>query len=226
MNSPDFFAIVRSFMGIAHSRPKDAMVQIMPGEDRPRRRFSQPEEETNEVPVIGEDPDAVARSRTSLKRERVNNETALAELAQELASLNEEIWSFLGIPEPTLDTLRDARKIKTHGARARHLRLVRATLRNSDWMALRRRLDLRKMGILVAAPVDERVSEWCEQLLIQGDPALARFMEEFPTADRKRLRQLLRNIRATPIEKRGKARIPLEQALTHALGAKAEDSSD
>lgn len=197
----------------------------MPGDDRPKRRIKEPADEMIEVPVIGEDLDAITRSRTSLKRERVNNETALAELAQELAGLSEEIWSSIHLPERTLATLRDARKIKTHGARARHLRLVRATLRDADWMDLRRRLDLRKMGIL-AAPADEQISEWCEQLLIQGDPALARFMEEFPKADRKRLRQLMRSIRATPVEKRGKARIPLEQAVTTAIHVHAEDASD
>jgi ribosome-associated protein len=177
------------------------------------------------VPRIGEDPEAVERSRTSMKWERVNNETALAELAQELIGLNEEMLSSIGVPERALETLRDARKIKTHSARARHLRLVRATLRSADWMDLRRRLDLRKMGIL-AAPSDERVSEWCEQLLIQGDPGLARFMEEFPNADRKRLRQLMRIVRAAPIEKRGKARMPLEQAIIHVIHAHAEDAFD
>lgn len=200
-------------------------MRAMPGDDRPRRRSQEPTDETNEVPVIGEDLDAATRSRTSLKRERVNNETALAELAQELAGLNEEMWSSISLPDRTIETLRDARKIKTHGARARHLRLVRATLRDADWMDLRRRLDLRKMGIL-AAPADEQISEWCEQLLIQGDPALARFMEQFPNADRKRIRQLMRNIRATPVEKRGKARMPLEQAVTTAIHAHVEDAAD
>lgn len=198
---------------------------IMPGEDRPRRRFREPEEATERVPLIGEDPDAVERSRTSLKRERVNNETALAELAQELVGLNEDMWRSLDLPEATIDILRDARKIKTYGAQARHLRLVRANLRAFEWMELRRRLDLRKMGI-VAAPANEQVSEWCEQLLIQGDPALARFMEEFPKVDRRRLRQLVRNIRGTPLEKRGKARIPLEQAVTNAIRAHAKDAAD
>lgn len=201
------------------------MVQIMPGDDRPRRRFSEPEEEPKLVPIIGQDPDAVTRSRTSIKVERVNNETALADLAQELASLNEEMWTSIGVPDLTLDALRDAKKIKTYGARARHLRLVRSTLRDADWMDLRRRLDLRKMGI-VAAPADERVSEWCEQLIIQGDPALARFLEEFPKADRKRLRQIVRNVRATPVEKRGKARRPLEQAIIHVISAHVEDGFD
>lgn len=200
-------------------------MKTMPGDNRPRRRSSEPAEEPKPVPIIGQDPDLVTRSRTSLKVERVNNETALAELAQELANLNEEMWTSIGVPDLTLDALRDSKKIKSHGARARHLRLVRSTLRDADWMDLRRRLDLRKLGI-VAAPTDERVSEWCEQLLIQGDPALARFLEEFPKADRKRLRQIVRNVRATPAEKRGKARMPLEQAVLHAIQAHTEDASD
>lgn len=197
----------------------------MPGDDRPRRRFSEPEEEPKPVPIIGQDPDAVTRSRTSLKVERVNNESALAELAQELVGLNEEMWVSMGVPALTLDALRDAKKIKTYSARARHMRLVRSTLRDADWMDLRRRLDLRKLGIL-AAPADEQVSEWCEQLLIQGDPALARFLEEFPKADRKRLRQIVRNVRAAPVEKRGKARMPLEQAVIHVIQAHTEDGTE
>ena len=38
-----------------------------------------------------------------------------------------------------------------------------------------------------------RVEDWREKLLDGGDDALAAFIDEFPTADRQHLRQLVRN---------------------------------
>ncbi len=201
---------------------KPTMVGTMNGDDRPRRRRRREEEERVEVPIIGEDADADVRSRTSLKRERVNNENALKELVNELIDLNEGTYSSLEVPELVVDALLDARKIKSHGARERHLRLIRARLRDMDWVSLRRRIDLRKMGIQVEAP-NQETTDWSEQLLIQGDPGLARFVEEYPHADRKRLRTLVRNVTAASPQRRGKARLALEQAVTHILSASPDD---
>lgn len=197
----------------------------MNGDDRPKSRPKRGEEEPVEVPRIGEDPDLVVRTRTSLKRERVNNEKALKDLALDLLSLNEEAYASLGVPEVAIDALVDARQIKSHGARERHLRLIRAMLRDVDWAGLRRQVDLRKMGIVAPTPKQD-VSDWSEQLLIQGDPGLARFMEEYPNADRKRLRQLARTVKSASPSRRGKARLALEQAVMHAISSNPDDEPD
>ncbi len=156
------------------------------------------------------------RSRTSIKRERVNNETALAELVEELLPLSLERWEQLAVPALTIEKMLDAKKIKHPAARARQVRTVRSTLRDADWTTVRLRLDQFRAGYPLSSPEEVEASEaqvWSEQLLVQGDSGLARFMEEYPEADRKRLRQAVRNVVGAPSTKRGKTRVQLDRAV-------------
>ncbi len=199
------------------------MVSLMTAGDSPSNPYDEQDENPFDVPRIGEDRETTTRSRTSMKRERVENEKALTDLVTDLLELNEGAWEALEVPPRAIETLLDARKMKSHGARARHMRLIRATLRGGDWLELRRRIDLRRMGIVAAAP-QEDIAHWTEHLMIHGDAGLARFVETYPDTDRKRLRQVLRNVRAAPEQKRGKMRLTLEQALQHIINqAKDED---
>jgi len=166
------------------------------------------------------------RSRTSIKAERVNNETALANLVTELQPLSVERWQQLGVPEITIDKLLDAKKIKHPGALARHLRSVRSTLRDADWTGVRLRLDQFRAGFAVLdSPAGEssEAQVWSEQLLVQGDGGLIRFMEKYPNSDRQRLRQLVRNVLKAPATKRGKTRIQLDRAVQHEVDSHPED---
>lgn len=184
--------------------------------------------EPDEVPLVGGEPDEDARSRSSLKRERVNNETALFELVQELLPLSEARWVAFGVPQLAIDKLLDARKIKSHSARDRHLRLIRSTLRDGDWSLIRRKLDRLKAGLPVgedAVPAAIVVT-WTEQLLVQGDAGLARFAEEYPDADRKRLRTLVRNVTGAPEMKRGKTRQALERAVQNEINRAEKEKPD
>ncbi len=176
-------------------------------------------DDSDEIPL--------ARSRSSLKRERVENETALSELVLDLLPLGAEKWQLLGLSEKTIETLSAAGKMKTHAARGRHLRLIRATLRGTEWEGVRRNVDHLRAGYRLSAPetdeADSPVLVWTEHLLLHADPGLARFMEEFPHADRKRLRQLARQVNKLPKDKRIKARAQLESAVRVVLRAKVND---
>ncbi len=156
------------------------------------------------------------RSRTSIKRERVNNESALTELVEELLPLSLERWEQLAVPALTIEKMLDAKKIKHPAARARQVRTVRSTLRDADWTTVRLRLDQFRAGYPLSSPEEVEASEaqvWSEQLIVQGDSGLARFMEEYPDADRKRLRQAVRNVVSAPSTKRGKTRVQLDRAV-------------
>lgn len=153
------------------------------------------------------------RSRSSIKRQRVQDELALTQLAQDLLPLRPEKWEALGLPEVTISALRDAKKIKSPPAKARQVRLIRSTLRAIDWSLIRRRLEHLHAGYGLDAAPTETSSEtqmWTDQLLIQGEPGLARYCEIYPRADRKRLRQLVRNALRVPEGKRVKLRLQLE----------------
>jgi ribosome-associated protein len=184
--------------------------------------------EPNEVPLVGGEPDEDARSRSSLKRERVNNETALYDLVVELLPLSEARWIAFGVPQIAIDKLLDARKIKSHSARDRHLRLIRSTLRDFDWSLIRRKLDRLKAGLPIGEDVvpAANVVTWTEQLLVQGDAGLARFAEEYPSADRKRLRTLVRNVTGAPDMKRGKTRQALERAVQNEINRAEKEQAE
>jgi ribosome-associated protein len=72
-----------------------------------------------------------------------------------------------------------------------------------------------------------RVEAWRDRLIDDGDDALAAFMEEFPEADRQRLRQLARNA----LEERKRNKPPrayreIFQVVRALMVADANDTTD
>lgn len=178
---------------------------------------SEPEEAS--TPLPGQLP----RSRTSIKRERINNELALSELAVALVNHNASQLQALGLSDLAIEAINNARVIKSFAARDRQLRLVRARLRDLDWMQIRVALDRRRAGFILAPSRvgSEEARVWTEQLLVQGDPGLARFMEIYDTANRQRLRQLVRTVTHSAEAKRHKTRLLLLSAVEEILERQA-----
>ena len=174
--------------------------------------------EDDESELIPPEGPAPPRSRTSEKREKVSNEEALAELVQGLRSLTAGQLANMGCSELVLDALRDSKQIKSYSALERHMRFTRGLLRGEDWQPLLRRLDLVRAGFSVDATEESGPAfEWTNALLIQGDPALRRFMEQFPETDRRRVRQLMQNVKRSSEMRRAKARRILETAVHNAI---------
>jgi len=171
------------------------------------------------------EPEEFARSRTSLKKERVNNERALTELGDELLKQSPALWAQLGLSEAACEALATTRLIKSFAAKNRHLRLVRARLRDLDWMSIRAQLDQRRAGYMESrlADADELVRTWTEQLLVQNDEGLARFVELYAAPNRGRLRQLVRNVQQAGESKRHKARLSLMNAVSEVIAQAAAD---
>lgn len=174
------------------------------------------------------EPEEFARSRTSLKKERVNNERALTELGDELLKLSPALWAQLGLSEAACEALAATRLIKSFAAKNRQLRLIRARLRDLDWMSIRAELDQRRAGYLQSnlADTDELVRTWTEQLLVQNEEGLARFVEEYAAPNRQRLRQLVRNVHQAGESKRHKARMSLLNAVNEVITRAAADEPD
>src|SRR5690606_26359761 len=96
----------------------------------------------------------------------------------------------------------------------------------ADWSLIRRRLERLHAGFTLESDPAEQSSEvqvWTDQLLIQGEPGLARYCEAYPRADRKRLRQLVRNALRVPEGKRVKARLQLERMVHADVGDDAPE---
>lgn len=81
------------------------------------------------------------RSRTDLRKERLAAEEGLMKLAEALVSKGDAVLGRLELSESLTDAIRNARRVRPGAARNRALRLVRATLRDEDFEAIRRRLD-------------------------------------------------------------------------------------
>jgi len=164
-----------------------------------------------------EGDEAPRRSRTDDKRERVATEKALAELSERLLKVSSKVLATLELDDEAVQAVEDAKKIESAPARGRALRRVRSTLRDIDWVLLLRRLDVAAGGIAPTALREGEAAQHAALLSAQGDAGLARFVEEFPEADRSRLRQLIQNVRRSPEAKRDKTRRQLESAVQSAI---------
>ena len=158
------------------------------------------------------------RSRAAEKRDRAADEDALDTLVQALRSLNPVQLQAVDVPDLVRDALEQATQIKSFAALRRHLRHTRALLRGVEWQPLLRRVDLVRAGL--PTNTEDEASPavtWAHRLVIHGDPALALFLEAFPDADRRRVRQFVRNVQRAAEGRRAKARRLLETALRNVM---------
>lgn len=98
----------------------------------------------------------------------------------------------------------DSRRF-TKSAKQRQIRRLAQLLREAGSVEeIQRALDGRTPE-LVAGRARERANEnWRARLLADGDPALADFIEQYPSADRRRMRQLMRQANRKPPDARSK----------------------
>lgn len=134
-------------------------------------------------------------SRSQLRREALD----VLKLAQRLAELSEAQLALVPLDDGLREEVRRTRAVKQQIARKRaeqflakqlrkldegELEPIRAALENDREHARREAADL------------HRVENWRERLITDGDTALDELMQQFPSADRQRLRQLARKARA------------------------------
>jgi ribosome-associated protein len=184
------------------------------------------------APFDEDEVEDFGRSRTSLKKERINNELALTELAVQLKELTASQLLSLGVSDHAIEAIEQARSIKSYGARDRQLRLIRTRLRALDWMLVRAKLDQKRAGVAgqTLAPSTDEARVWTEQLIVQQDDGLSRFMGQYENANRQRIRQLMRTVLQTGEAKRHKARQLLLSAISdvlanHAASRKKDEES-
>jgi ribosome-associated protein len=155
--------------------------------------------------------DEELRSRTDERRDNRKLEAACEALAKKLVELGPKQLKKLELPEPVLAAVFDARAIESVPARLRALKVVRKELRDADVAAIGERLE-RLHEAPAVKPVTP-VSSWRERLLSEGEAAIESLVTEFPAADRRQLRTLLRNVQRAPEAQRGRALTALDQAL-------------
>jgi ribosome-associated protein len=129
-------------------------------------------------------------SKSSRKREML----ALQNLGAQLVELNEQQIASMQLPEALLEAVLEARRLTKHEAKRRQLQFIGRLMREIDATPIRERLEeWRGQGREHTAQL-HTLERWRDELLA-ADPALERFLREYPGADSQKLRTLIRNAR-------------------------------
>lgn len=129
-------------------------------------------------------------SKTRKKKDML----ALQKLGVQLVELNQQQLESMQLPEALLLAVLEARRLTKHEARRRQMQYIGRVMRDIDPEPIRDRLaKWQGQGREHTAQL-HALERWRDELLA-GDPALARFLEAFPSADSQQLRTLIRNAR-------------------------------
>ena len=157
------------------------------------------------------------RSRSDARRERKASEEALMRLAKALVELPQRSLDRLALPEGVLDVVVRARLVRDPGPRNRALRLVRIALRDGDAARIAQALDeVHEPQPKSGASSD--LDQWRKKLLEGGEAALTEYLAAFPDADRRQLRQLVRNVSKASDASRAHAMASLTKVLRRSPG--------
>ena len=148
-----------------------------------------------------EEEEPLEPSRTELREWA----EAYTELAEELAKGKHTVLPDPPFDAPLREAILDSQRFLKN-ARSRQIRRVAQLMREAGAPIeeLREALQGRTREIK-AKEERERLSEvWRTRLLERGDAALSEFVAAYPSADRQRLRQLIRQAGRTPPDPRSK----------------------
>ncbi|MFC5568475.1 ribosome biogenesis factor YjgA [Lysobacter yangpyeongensis] len=117
-------------------------------------------------------------------------------LGEKLVSLTEAQLAKLPVPESLLPHIRECKRITAQIAHKRQLQYLAKQMRREDdevLAAIRDALDEKGETARREVAAMHRIETWRDRLLAEGDAALAQLLDEYPSADRQSLRQLVRN---------------------------------
>jgi ribosome-associated protein len=135
------------------------------------------------------DPSELPPSRSQQRRDALD----VLELAEKLVAMTATQLREVPLSERVLDAVKQAQQITSHIAHKRQVHFLAKQMRKEG--------DLDPIRLAVDKPLEVRRKEtatlhllerWRERLVSEGDPALNALIEEFPSADRSHLRQLIR----------------------------------
>lgn len=130
-------------------------------------------------------------SKAEMKREMQRFQA----LATQLIKLPNNALESLGLSEPILSAVREARRLKKDDAVNRQTRHIARQLQQAiDLEALQQKVALFDTSSPVYAQMTQLTERWRDDL-IANSTALARFFEDYPDADRQHISQMVRNAR-------------------------------
>jgi len=117
-------------------------------------------------------------------------------LGEKLVALTPAQLAKLPVPESLIPHIEETKRITSHIAHKRQLAFLAKQMRREDDAtldAIREAMDVNSDGARREVAAIHRVEDWRARLLADGDSALSELLDEYPEADRQRLRQLIRN---------------------------------
>ena len=143
----------------------------------------------------GRDPETGEFYSPSRNQQRIEA-LEIRSLAEKLVALPAAQLARLPIPEELMPHIVETQRITSHIAHKRQLQFLAKQMRREEDEVLEAIRDAMDEGGEAArreTALLHQAEQWRDRLLADGDDALAALLEEFPTADRQKLRQLVRN---------------------------------
>lgn len=132
-------------------------------------------------------------SKSALKRQSRD----LQKLGEQLLGLKSEARQKLALPLRLKDALDELERIKSHEGRRRQSQYVGKLMRQlevSELEAIHQALEADQLGSATQTARLHQLEQWRERLL-DKDPALTLWMEQYPQTDVQKLRTLIRQAR-------------------------------
>jgi ribosome-associated protein len=127
-------------------------------------------------------------SKSALKRRML----ALQQLGETLVGLSEKQLGKVPIEdERLLEVIREARAMRSHGARRRHLQLIGKLMRDTDAEPIENALKDMDRQRQENADAFHRLEQLRDEVLAAGVTGTELVAERWPQADRQQLRQLI-----------------------------------
>jgi len=120
---------------------------------------------------------------------------ALQDLGEALVALDPAKLAQLDLPERLVDAIGQARSIRAHEGRRRHIQFIGKLMRDIDPVPVREAIERFASGVPSDRAEFAAAERWREEML-RDDAAVTRFAEERPAADAAALASLVRDARA------------------------------
>jgi ribosome-associated protein len=142
----------------------------------------------DEIPPNDDNNDDQPKSKSALKREM----TALQKLGEALVELSPAKLSKVPMTEQLEEAVMLARRLKNREGKRRQLQYIGKIMRTIDSDAIREKLDSFHHQSLSFRQEFQRMEQWRDRLISEGDRAISDLLLEAPQLDRQHLRQLVR----------------------------------
>ena len=171
------------------------------------------------TPSSREPPSEDSALEPPSKSERKRAAHAAQDLGEVLIGLREPELDALDLPEPLLDAIREARRIRSRAAGARQRQYIGKLMRGIDPEPIRRALATRSEQDVQETQRFKRAEAWRQRLLEEGETALEELSRLRPDLDRPHLMRLMNAARRTTPSDSGRSQGPAGRELFRALRA-------